>query len=336
LSIGTTLGVVVLSLSLLIPLRRTGVRLRPTLSFPPGIAPRVRRLAYAGAGALAAQDVATGVALRLANAQGTVGAALLFTLAWTVFLLPWAVLAVPIATSAFPTLTAHYDAGAETEFSSTAAATTRAVLLVSAVAAAAVAATADPVARVLIYGAHGASNPAFLSRAIALAAPGIIGYAFVAHLGRTLYSRGNGGAPAFATVFGWIVAVVADIALVAAVPATWTVGALAAGTSIGMTVAGVLLVVAVGRATSGAALQGLPRSAAAALVGGGAAYALGRLVVVSLHPVRAVPSLGVGLLAGAVVLVVFATILLAVDGGDLRALARRLRRSAAPAEVPSG
>jgi putative peptidoglycan lipid II flippase len=135
---------------------------------------------------------------------------------------------------------------------------------------------------------------------------------------------------------GWVIAVIADIALVAAVPASWTVGALAAGTSIGMTVAGVLLVVAVGRATAGAALKGLPRAATAALVGGGAAYALGRFVVVRLNPVRAVPSLGVGLLAGAVVLVVFAAILLAMDGEDLRALARRLRRTPSPVEAPSG
>src|SRR3954462_7194125 len=37
LSVGTTLGVAALSLSLLVPLRRTGLRIRPTMHFPVGV-----------------------------------------------------------------------------------------------------------------------------------------------------------------------------------------------------------------------------------------------------------------------------------------------------------
>src|SRR5436190_2357331 len=41
LSVGTTLGVAALTLSLLVPLRRVGMRLRPTLHFPIGVASRI-------------------------------------------------------------------------------------------------------------------------------------------------------------------------------------------------------------------------------------------------------------------------------------------------------
>lgn len=326
LSIGTTGGVAVLSLSLLIPLARTHVRLRPTLSFPPGVAVRVRRLAYAGAAALAAQQLTTAVALRLANSSGTEGAALLYNLAWTVFLLPWAILAVPIATSAFPALSAQYERGAHEDYARTAATTTRAVLLVTLVSTAAVAATADPVARVLIHGALGAADPTVLARAIALFAPGIVGYSLVAHLGRAFYARGNGRDPAIATVVGWVVTVVADLVLVATVPASWTVAALAAGTSIGMTVSGVLLVTALGRAAGRAALDGTARALFAGASGAAAAYATGYGIVAVADARSGSASIGVGLLCGAAVLVVFVVVVLVLDGGDLRDVLRRTFR----------
>src|SRR4051794_25980897 len=87
LSVGTTLGVAALALPLLIPLRRSGRRLRPRLRFPPGVAVTARRMAFAGAVVLGSQDLATGLILRLANDRGEAGAVVLYNLAWTVFLL---------------------------------------------------------------------------------------------------------------------------------------------------------------------------------------------------------------------------------------------------------
>src|SRR3954470_14254858 len=148
LSIGTTLGVVVLSLSLLVPLRRLdpsiGRRLRPTLRFPDGIAPRVRALAIAGVATLVAQEAAVAVVLRLANNAGPRGAVTIYNLAWTVFLLPWAVLAVPIATSAFPRLSVHAEDNDDEGFARTSSSATRAVLWVMFLAAAVLIAAAEP------------------------------------------------------------------------------------------------------------------------------------------------------------------------------------------------
>src|SRR5665811_1512585 len=63
LALGTTLGVAALSLSLLIPVHRAGIRLRPTWTFPDGVARRASALAGAGLLALFAQQVAVLVTL---------------------------------------------------------------------------------------------------------------------------------------------------------------------------------------------------------------------------------------------------------------------------------
>src|SRR5262249_54868727 len=106
LSVGTTLGVVVLSLLLLIPLRRAGVSLRRGYGCPRGGAGGGLSGAGGGGGPLGAQQLSVGVALRLANQNTADGTVVVYTLAQTVFLLPWATLAVPLATSAFPRLSA--------------------------------------------------------------------------------------------------------------------------------------------------------------------------------------------------------------------------------------
>lgn len=104
LAVGTTLGVVALSVPLLVPARRAGIRLRPTLAFPVGAGRRVRTLALAGLLAVSGQQLATLVVIRLANDRGGEGTLNVFTYAQAVTLLPYAVLAVPIATAAFPSL----------------------------------------------------------------------------------------------------------------------------------------------------------------------------------------------------------------------------------------
>src|SRR6476469_7040019 len=104
LGVGTTLGVVALALPLLVPARRAGLRLRPRLRFPDGVGSRVRVLAVSGLLAVAGQQVATLVVIRLANDRGGAGTLNVYTYAQAVTLLPYAVLAVPIAIAAFPSL----------------------------------------------------------------------------------------------------------------------------------------------------------------------------------------------------------------------------------------
>jgi putative peptidoglycan lipid II flippase len=250
LSVGTTLGVAVLSLGLVLPVRRCGVRLRPSLHFPPGVARKVRGLAVAGIVGLVAQQVALVVALRLA-AQGTEGAVVVFQVATAVFLLPWAVLAVPVATTAFPRLTASAESGEEGTYADVAARSLNAVLIAMLGGMAVLIAVAQPAARLLVAGVPGPENVTTLADGVVAFAPGLVGYGVLALVGRALYARGAGTTVAVATVAGWLVVAVLDVLLVATTDVD-RVTALGIGNTGGMSVAGVLLLVGIRRVSPGA------------------------------------------------------------------------------------
>lgn len=325
LSVGTTLGVAALALPLLIPLARTGRRLRPRLRFPPDVAATARRMAVAGAVVLGSQDLATAAILRLANDGGAGGAVVLYNLAWTVFLLPWAVLAVPIATAAFPTLTAQWQAGERARYQEIVARSTRAVVLACAGAAAVMIATSRPAARVVVLGAPGGVAPDVLARALITFAPGLLGYGLVAHLSRAHYARGDARTPAVATAVGWALAVAADVALVTALPRDWTAAALGIGTSIGMSAAGGWLLLSLRRRTGPASLQGVRATVTGALLGGIAAAAGGLLVAHALPTVGVVASIGATVAVAVVCLAVFLAVVARLDRSTLALVLRRQR-----------
>jgi putative peptidoglycan lipid II flippase len=330
LALGTTLGVLALALTVAVPLRATRMRLRPALAFPPGVGSRARVLAVAGIAVLLAQQGCLLVVNWLANHEGRRGAVTAYTWAWAVFLLPYAVLAVPIATSAFPRLAALFDAAGDggpdaarvAERGRVTATTTRAVVAVSAGGAALVAGAAVPVSRLFSAGAHVADAPA-LAGGIAAFAPGLVGYGLVAHLGRVLYAAHQGRRAAVATVVGWAAVIVADVALVAAVPAHDTVAALAAGNSVGMTLAGLLLLAAVVRVAGRAALAGVARTVVATALAAAVAAVAGRAVGARFDDASFGAALlgaaGVALLAG----VVFVAVAAATDRDTVRLLLRR-------------
>jgi putative peptidoglycan lipid II flippase len=328
LSGGTTLGVLALVLTAVVPAWRLGLGSRPTLRFPPGIAPRVRRLALAGVATLVAADASTAVVIVLANHFGTSGALVIYGFAWAVFVVPYAVLAVPIATSAFPELSAH-DASAAREFNVTAAASTRAVMVASWLGAAILIGSREPLARVFESRSAGA---AVLALALAAFAPGLVGYGLSANLSRVLYARRRNRAPAVAIAGGWLLVIVADLAIVPFVPASRVVPVLGLGTTFGLTVSGIALLILVYRECGAAALLGMSRAFLAGLAGCVAAAAVGTVVssVISMS----VPSMraggfllnvGLSMLVTVVVTGVFAAVLLRLDGGDVRTALSRLR-----------
>ncbi len=312
LSAGTTLGVAVLALSLLVPLRGTGLRLRPTLAFPPGVAARVRGLALAGVAGLAAQQLALVVALRLA--ARTPSGPTVFAVATTLFLLPWAVLAVPVATSAFPRLSATTGR----EQADLARRALRAVLVLSLGGAALLHAVAVPLAR-LLTPAQDAVRTGDLAQAVQAFAPGLLGYGLLALLARALYARGDGRSAAAGTVAGWLAVVAADLLLVLGTdlrPAT----ALGLGNAVGMTVAALVLLAAL-RRQAPAALVGTARTAAVAVVAALAAVALVRAVPLPADSsVPASVALGAGL--SALALLAYGGVLALGDRPGLGALRR--------------
>ena len=275
LSVGTTLGVAVLSLGLLVPARRCEVRLRPTWQFPPGVGGRVRSLALAGVAGLVAQQLALVVALRLA-ANGSEGSVVVFQVATAAFLLPWAVLAVPVATTAFPRLTASAENGAEGAYADVAGRSLSAVTLAMLGGVALLVAVAEPAARLLVAGVPGPENVQALTDGVVAFAPGLVGYGLVALLGRALYARGSSRAVAVATVAGWLLVAVLDVLLVAVTDLS-RVTALGIGNTGGMTLAAVLLVLGL-RRVSPESLRGWGRTAAVGAVAAG--LAIGAAAVV--------------------------------------------------------
>lgn len=318
LSAGTTLGVAALVVTAVVAAWPLRLRLRPTLSFPPEVAGRVARLALAGVVTVAAQQLATLVVMALSG-RDLAGGLAHYNYAWAMFLLPWAVLAVPIATSAFPVLSAR--AGDRPEFDRVTASTTRAVALVSCAGAAVLAAVAPPVAH--LFDAAEGTHPEALAAAILAFAPGLLGYGLVAHLGRVLYACGKGRASAAAIAAGWSAVAIADIALAVTVPADRVVVALGLGNTIGMTVAGALLLVAVVRARGPAAAAGLGRAVTAGVAGAVAGGSVGYGIAGGLGTGGPAMNAGVAALTAAGALAVFTGAAFSIDGPDLRALLSR-------------
>jgi putative peptidoglycan lipid II flippase len=174
-----------------------------------------------------------------------------------------------------------------------------------------------------LAGADGSAAPWQLGWALAAFAPGLVGYGLMAHLGRVLYAQHAGRAAALATVTGWVVVALASVVLVAAVPVRWTVPAIGAANSIGMLVAGALLLGALARRTGGDSLAGVARAGAAgfagAVLGAGAAVGVAAVLELDGKVANGLLACGLAVLAGAVC----AGVVLVLDGRDLRALISR-------------
>jgi putative peptidoglycan lipid II flippase len=133
---GTTAGVAVMALSVLLPAARAGLRLRPALRMPAGMAGRALRLAGAGLGAVGAQQIALALVLLLAMRTGGTGTLPVFQYGQAIYLLPYAVLVVPLITSVFPHLSEQRLVGDLRGFAVTARASLRSVVVIGTVGAA--------------------------------------------------------------------------------------------------------------------------------------------------------------------------------------------------------
>ncbi|MFI6258191.1 murein biosynthesis integral membrane protein MurJ [Micromonospora zamorensis] len=325
LSGGTTLGVVVLSLSLVIPLRRLRLRPRFGYAFTADVRARVGGLATAGAVTVAAQQVALLVILNRVSG-GPTGSPQVFNLAQAIFLLPWAVLAVPLAVASYPTLAAASAAGDEDGYRRTLSGTVRGVLLFSCLGVAALIGTAQPIAA-LFY----PDNPASTAAAITGFAPGLLGYGLFAILSRALYARGDTRPATVAITFGWLVVPAVALPLTVLLPTADRVLAVTSANSVGMLVLGALLLAAVLRSAGRPALAGAARAGAA----GGLAGVLAALAGLGLTrwldtPGGGTPTMaaafGQGMLSGVLVGVVFFAVVWFVDRQDVQPMLSRVLR----------
>ncbi|GGN05872.1 membrane protein [Terrabacter tumescens] len=370
LGVGTTLGVVALALPLLVPVRRSGVRLRPRLRFPDGVGSRVRVLAASGLLAVAGQQVATLVVIRLANDRGGAGTLNVYTYAQAVTLLPYAVLAVPLATAAFPSLAGAHAAragdvdaradmhggpagtttrpvGSEGQSRHAsgepardlAAATLRrawlATLVVTLLGAATLVAVAIPVGAFFSALDVGSASDASLETlvtmgdAVTLFAPSVVALGIIGLLSRASYVRGSPLVAGGIAAAGWLTTVVLPLVVLdpSGAGGPDTLRALAGGSSAGLVVGAVLLVVLVGRTWGRHALSLPARPLVAALVGSAAGALAGRGVAswLSIHGFGQSlgSSVAVGVGVGVLAVLVMVGVTVAIDPSALRRVRRR-------------
>jgi putative peptidoglycan lipid II flippase len=323
---GTTAGVAVLALPLVLPVHRVGVRLRPTLRFPGGEAVRARNLAFAGIGALVAQQLSV---LAILGASYRYGPEQTFPTYWfaqQVYLLPYAVLAFPLATSTFPRLAEHVAHDRHDAYRRLLATTTRTLLVVAGVGAAALIAASDAVEAVFTQIATG--SVVGLGGAVAAMAVGIVGFSLILHLSRALYTIDRQRVAVVVTAAGWLVVAVAAYALPAVTGARDQAGVLVLlglATAIGMSVAGLGLLLATRRYAGGESTRGVPRTLVVVAVGLTLGALAGSAVSWAILPDDAawLPAVGVGMLAAAVAGAVVVGVSLL---GDRTALLDLLRR----------
>ena len=319
---GTTLGVVVLSLPLFLPVRRSGVRLRLTLRFPDGAARRAGALAGAGVVALVAQQAAVVATLWLTHRSGSQGAVNVYAYVQAVYLLPYAVLAVPIATSAFPAL-AHTEGSGQQDHGTLARAL-RAILVLCGAAVAVLVAVARPVGSfftALDRGAQtgGGDALAAMPQTLVAYAPGLLGFGVTALLTRALYVRGRPAHAALAVAGGWLVAALWPLLTLPedASPAG-VLRSLGVASSAGMTLSALALALLV-RASWGAdATRGAARTLGAAVVAAALAGGVGDAVAFYWAPEGIAGSLLVGVGVSVVVLVAYFLLMLVADRSAMR------------------
>ncbi|HVE98969.1 MAG TPA: lipid II flippase MurJ [Mycobacteriales bacterium] len=323
LSIGTTLGVVVLSLSLLVPVARLRLRLRPLLAMPADAAAQVRRLAVAGGAGIVAQQIALVVALVVVNSQR--GAVVAYQLAYTVFLLPWGVLAVPLATSSFPSLAA---ADTTADYGRTLSAAARTMIVLCGGATAVVWSVRGPLAELLPFQPDGARSAidahSAVAAGIAALVLGLVPYGLIALLTRALFARGRSAVAAAATVAGFGMVALGSAVLAGALPDNPVV-AVGVAHSAGLAVAAAMLLRAVRRDSGPDSLAGLGRAAGAVVIGVAASAATGAAVVGLAAGEGTERAALACLVATAAATAVYGVVLSALGRPEPRAIVARLR-----------
>jgi putative peptidoglycan lipid II flippase len=319
LGFGTTANIAALVLVPAFPAWRLRLRIRPTLTFPPGVARLAGGLVLVGLIEFVAQDVLNVVVIAVANGHGDTGALVLANYTMQVFNAAYGVLAVSIVTSVFPVLSARDGEG----FDRVSAGSTRAVLLVSWLGTALVAAIAVPAAHVL---ARQDDQVTQLVAAFALTAPGVAGMGVVTNLSRVMFVLGRLRMAAIALAGISIVALALDLLLPTFAPPRWIVPGIAASSTIAATVVAIPTVRAIRKIRGPAAVAGATRANLTGIAAAIAGSAAGVAVSLAIPASRRLDYGGSAVVAALAATVVFGAVAYALDSGDLRAIARRVRR----------
>jgi putative peptidoglycan lipid II flippase len=318
LSIGTTMNIGMLVVVSLPAALRLRLRWRLTLRFPPGVLRRASGLALVGVLEFVAADIYSVITIDLANGHGTTGALVLVNYGNLVFTAICSVLPIAIVTSTFPVLSAT-DGDA---FDRTSAGSNRAVMLMALLSTAMMVAVALPAAHVLTQ-KQDQITP--LTESFLLFAPGVAGFAIVTNLSRVLFALGRLRLAAVGLVAQQLLPAALSAPMVLLAPPRLAVGALALASSVGQLATAVPMVIATRRLRGPAAVAGLGHATLAGLAAAAAGAAAGLAATLVIPRGGTATEAGVGVLATLVAVVVFGAVAFALDKGDVRAAAGRLR-----------
>jgi putative peptidoglycan lipid II flippase len=321
LSVGTTMNIGMLVIVSLPATWRLHLRWRITLKFPPGVVRRASGLALVGLLEFLAADIYSVVTINLANGHGDTGALVLVNYGNLVFTAICSVLPLAIVISAFPVLSATEGAA----FDRTSAGSSRAVMLLSLLSTAVMIAVALPAAHILT---QKSDQVAPLAAAFLLFAPGVAGFAIVTNLSRVLFALGKLRLAAIGLVAQQLLPAALAFPLVLLAPPRLTVGALALASSIGQLATAFPMVAATRRLRGRAALDGLGHATLAGVAAAAAGAAAGLAIALVMPTGGAIYETCAGAVATILAVAVFGVVAYALDKGDTRAAAARLRRFA--------
>lgn len=194
LALGTTGGVLAMTLIPVLVAWRAGFALRPRWAVR---SPRLRAIAVVGAWGgvlLATTQILIGVTLVLANRVE--GGVVAYQIAFTFFLLPVALAAHPIFTALYPRLSAHAHANRWAEFGDDVGEGVRLTTFAVLPAAALLAALGGPALHLLRLGALDRPGADLVAKTLAAYAFGLAGYAAFMLLARASVAAGDARLPA--------------------------------------------------------------------------------------------------------------------------------------------
>lgn len=326
---GTTAGVATMTLPVVVMSLRSGLRLRPSLTMPPGFGRRALALGGAGLGAVGAQQLVMALVMLLAMRAGGVGTLPVFQYGQALYLLPYAVLVIPLVTSVFPHLSELRLVGDRSGFAKVAAASVRTVMAVSVVGAAMLLAAGPALEQFFrLIDRAGATGVGSTSAGLAL---GLVGFAVATQCTRILSAALRARDALLVGSLGWLVAGVAILIIVLPSPqrsAAEAATALALAISLGMAMSGLMGLARIADVLEhGGHLPKVRRTAIAvpfAVLGGGIpGLLLGRQLVTS--GAGEVRTVLIGILCGVIAALLSAALMAAADPETTRHLLRRIR-----------
>ena len=326
---GTTAGVAMMALPVVIVALRSGLRLRPTLRMPANYGRRALALGGAGLGAVGAQQAVLALVMVLAMRAGGVGTLPVFQYAQALYLLPYAILVVPLVTSVFPHLSELRLVGDRSGFAKIAAISVRTVMMVS-VAGASMLFAAGPALEQFfrLIDRAGATGVGSTTAGLSL---GLVGFAVSTQCTRILSAALRAKDALLVGSVGWIIAGVIVLILVLPSPersAAEASTAFGLAMAVGMAIAGLVgLAKIVDVLEPGGHLAQLRRTALAVpvglLCGGVPGLLLGRQLVTG--ATSEAGAVLIGILCGLVALLLSIAVMALTDRELTIRVLRRMR-----------